>query len=80
MAGDGEARFAGHSRGLTLDEVLVEILEGSGSQVCLGVAAPKDVKNLREGLLDKRSDPVGESLVCVEFGLTAFRLRQQFLT
>lgn len=34
------------------DNVVVEILEISGNQVRLGVAAPKDVKVLREELLE----------------------------
>ena len=38
--------------------VVVEILEVSGNQVRLGVAAPKDVKVLREELLDTDPWPV----------------------
>jgi len=34
----------------------VVVLEISGSQVRLGVAAPKDVKILRDGLLDDGDD------------------------
>lgn len=38
------------------DDILAEVLEISGEQVRLGIAAPKDVKVLRDELLEECED------------------------
>jgi carbon storage regulator len=45
------------------DDILVEILEVSGTQVRLGITAPRDVPVLREELLDEPPGWVDSDLV-----------------
>ena len=40
------------------DDILVEVLEVSGTQVRLGITAPREVPVLREELLDEPPGPV----------------------